>query len=73
MLRQVLRNLLPLTLLHAYKHAAEEGIEIHGGIGFTWEMDCHLYLRRSRHLGQLIGSEHAWRDRLAQQLITEAA
>lgn len=57
----------------AYKHAAEEGIEIHGGIGFTWEMDCHLYLRRSRHLGQLIGSEHAWRDRLAQQLITEAA
>lgn len=57
----------------AYNRAAEESIEIHGGIGFTWEMDCHLYLRRSRHLGQLIGSEHAWRDRLAQQLITEAA
>ena len=63
----------PLAPPTAYKHAAEEGIEIHGGIGFTWEMDCHLYLRRSRHLGQLIGSEHAWRDRLAQQLITEAA
>lgn len=57
----------------AFKHAAEEGIEIHGGIGFTWEMDCHLYLRRSRHLGQLIGSEHAWRDRLAHELIEEAA
>ncbi len=57
----------------AYKHAAEEGIEIHGGIGFTWEMDCHLYLRRSRHLGQLIGSEHAWRDRLAHELIKETA
>ncbi len=57
----------------AYKQAAEEGIEIHGGIGFTWEMDCHLYLRRSRYLGQLIGSEHAWRDRLAHELIKDAA
>lgn len=57
----------------AYTFAAEEGIELHGGIGFTWEMDCHLHYRRARHLGQLIGSEHAWRARLADELIKEAA
>jgi len=57
----------------AFNFAAEEGIEIHGGIGFTWEMDCHLYLRRARYLGQLIGSEHAWRGQLADELIKEAA
>jgi acyl-CoA dehydrogenase len=57
----------------AFNRAAEEGIEIHGGIGFTWEMDCHLYMRRARHLAQLIGSEHTWRIRLADALIREAA
>jgi acyl-CoA dehydrogenase len=57
----------------AYNGAAEESIEIHGGIGFTWEMDCHLYFRRARYLGQLIGSEHAWRSQLADELIGEAA
>ncbi len=57
----------------AYTLASEEAIEIHGGIGFTWEMDCHLHFRRARYLGQLIGSEHAWRAQLADALITEAA
>ncbi len=53
----------------AYNQAAAEGIEIHGGIGFTWEMDCHLYYRRARYLGQLIGSEHAWRSQLTDELL----
>lgn len=57
----------------AFLFAAEEGIELHGGIGFTWEMDCHLYYRRARHLAQVIGSEHAWRARLGDELIKEAA
>ncbi|MCG3169976.1 MAG: Acyl-CoA dehydrogenase FadE28 [Pseudomonadales bacterium] len=57
----------------AFNRAAEEGIEIHGGIGYTWEMDCHLYMRRARYLAQLIGSEHDWRTRLADALIREAA
>lgn len=55
----------------AYNFAAEENIEIHGGIGFTWDMDCHLYLRRSRYLAQVLGSEHLWRSRLADALIEE--
>jgi acyl-CoA dehydrogenase len=57
----------------AYDLAAKESLHIHGGIGFTWDMDCHLHLRRSRYLGQIIGSEHVWRMRLAEALIEEAA
>lgn len=57
----------------AYNYAAEESIEIHGGIGYTWEMDCHLHMRRARHLGQLIGSVHAWRARLGDELLKGAA
>lgn len=57
----------------AYTFAAEESLHLHGGIGFTWEMDCHLHLRRARWLGQIIGNEHAWREQLASSLIEEAA
>ncbi len=57
----------------AYTFAAEEAIEIHGGIGYTWEMDCHLHLRRARHLGQLVGSVHAWRAKLGDELVKGAA
>ena len=62
-----------VSATRAFVVAAEEGIELHGGIGFTWEMDCHLFYRRARQLGQCIGSEHAWRAQLADQLIKEAA
>ena len=62
-----------VSATRAFVVAAEEGIELHGGIGFTWEMDCHLFYRRARQLGQCIGSEHAWRAQLADQLTKEAA
>lgn len=56
----------------AYRLAAEESLHLHGGIGFTWEMDCHLHLRRERWLGQIIGNVHYWREQLAACLIAEA-
>jgi len=62
-----------VSATRAFVVAAEESIELHGGIGFTWEMDCHLFYRRARQLGQCIGSEHAWRAQLADELIKEAA
>ncbi|MGZ6013247.1 MAG: acyl-CoA dehydrogenase family protein, partial [Caulobacteraceae bacterium] len=40
----------------AFWFAAKENIQTHGGIGFTWEMDCHLYYRRSRQLGLVAGA-----------------
>ncbi len=32
----------------AFFHAAKENIQTHGGMGFTWEFDCHLYYRRAK-------------------------
>ncbi|MEI9931198.1 MAG: acyl-CoA dehydrogenase family protein [Rhizomicrobium sp.] len=39
----------------AYHLCAKENIQIHGGMGFTWEMDCHLYYRRAKMLSLLLG------------------
>ncbi|MCB9929472.1 MAG: acyl-CoA/acyl-ACP dehydrogenase [Alphaproteobacteria bacterium] len=52
----------------AFCFAAEENIQTHGGMGFTWEFDCHLYLRRAKHLALTIGGERKWKDRLVAQL-----
>lgn len=57
----------------AYNLAAEEGLHLHGGIGYTWEVDCHLHLRRARWLAQILGNEHHWREHLAVCLVEEAA
>ncbi len=48
----------------AYELAAQENIQTHGGMGFTWETDCHLYYRRSKHLSLVIGAAPFWKDRL---------
>ncbi|HET6182694.1 MAG TPA: acyl-CoA dehydrogenase family protein [Acetobacteraceae bacterium] len=48
--------------------AAKENIQVHGGIGFTWEMDCHLFYRRAKHLGLVLGSARYWKDRLVSEL-----
>jgi alkylation response protein AidB-like acyl-CoA dehydrogenase len=52
----------------AYLFVAATNIQIHGGIGFTWEHPAHLYLRRARSDAQLFG-EPAWhRERYLQQI-----
>jgi alkylation response protein AidB-like acyl-CoA dehydrogenase len=43
------------TALSAYQFAARMNIQLHGGIGFTWEHDAHLYLRRAATLAALAG------------------
>ncbi len=57
----------------AFHFASKENIQTHGGIGFTWESDCHLYYRRSKLLALTIGSERVWKDRLVSGLEQEAA
>jgi acyl-CoA dehydrogenase len=52
----------------AFHFAAKENIQIHGGMGFTWEFDCHLYYRRARQLGLALGSIRRWKDRLIGEL-----
>ncbi|MFE9924534.1 acyl-CoA dehydrogenase family protein [Streptomyces sp. NPDC005774] len=49
----------------AFSHAAEENIQIHGGIGYTWEHDAHLYLKRAKSSEQLFGGPVEHRARLA--------
>lgn len=55
----------------AYHYAAKENIQTHGGIGFTWEADCHLYYRRSKLLALALGSLHSWKDRLISTLVEQ--
>jgi acyl-CoA dehydrogenase len=57
-----------LAATDACTFAAEESIELHGGIGFTWESDCHLYYRRARSLALLLGNKQRWSDRLISSL-----
>jgi acyl-CoA dehydrogenase len=52
----------------AYHFAAKENIQIHGGMGFTWEFNCHLYYRRSRQLTMVLGTQRRWKDRLIRAL-----
>lgn len=55
----------------AFGYAAQENIQTHGGMGYTWEMDCHLYYRRARQLAVALGSRHAWNERLVRELEKE--
>jgi len=48
--------------------AAKENIQTHGGIGFTWEMDPHIYYRRSRQLALVAGAPPVWKERLVSHL-----
>ncbi|CAB4826293.1 MAG: acyl-CoA dehydrogenase [Actinobacteria bacterium] len=52
----------------AYFHAAAENIQIHGGIGFTWEHHAHLYFKRAKSSELLLGDPAYHRELLAQQL-----
>lgn len=45
--------------------AAEEAIQLHGGVGFTWEYDPHLYFKRAQASAVLLGSREAQLDRIA--------
>ena len=52
----------------AFVFVAATNIQVHGGIGFTWEHPAHLYLRRARSDAQLLGSPAWHRERYLQQI-----
>jgi alkylation response protein AidB-like acyl-CoA dehydrogenase len=52
------------------EHAAETVIQVHGGIGFTWEHDAHLYWRRSKVDRFLLGDDVAAYDEVARLAVT---
>jgi alkylation response protein AidB-like acyl-CoA dehydrogenase len=52
----------------AYFHIAAESIQLHGGIGFTWEHSAHLYFKRAKGSETLLGSPAYHRELIAQRL-----
>ena len=52
----------------AFWFAAKENLQTHGGMGYTWEVDCHLFYRRAQQLGLVAGGAKAWKERLVSEL-----
>jgi acyl-CoA dehydrogenase len=52
----------------AFQHCAKNNIQVHGGMGFTWAFDCHLFYRRSNALALGLGSKSTWEDLLIDRL-----
>jgi acyl-CoA dehydrogenase len=52
----------------AFQHCAKNNIQAHGGMGFTWAFDCHLFYRRSNLLALNLGSLSQWQDALIQRM-----
>ncbi len=57
-----------VSATQAYQLCSRDNIQVHGGMGFTWEFDCHLYYRRSNYLALQLGGLAAWEDRLVDAL-----
>ena len=51
-----------------YFHCAAQSVQIHGGVGFTWEYDVHLYFKRAKSTEILFGSPAYHRERVAQHM-----
>ncbi|MGH3202886.1 MAG: acyl-CoA dehydrogenase family protein [Streptosporangiaceae bacterium] len=64
----VLAPLLKAYASEVYSHVAGENIQIHGGIGFTWEHDAHLYLKRAKASELFLGDASYHRERLATRI-----
>jgi acyl-CoA dehydrogenase len=62
-----------LAATEAYDTAARDTVQIHGGIGVTWEAGLHLHMRRARSLAIELGNMLFWEDLLAAELSGVAA
>jgi len=54
-------------------YCTRESIQLHGGVGFTWEYDPHLYFRRAQASSQRLAPLRWWREQVARQLLDAAA
>jgi len=57
-----------ISATQAFQHCSKQNIQVHGGMGFTWEFDCHLYYRRSNALALSLGSLSYWEDQLIERM-----
>lgn len=58
-----------VSAIDAYFLCSKENLQAHGGMGYTWEFDCHLHYRRAQHLSLNLGSGHYWKEQLARELL----
>jgi len=56
------------TCSDTYFHCAAESLQIHGGVGFTWEYDVHLYFKRARSSEVLLGDAAFHREQVARHI-----
>lgn len=56
-----------------YRHCSGEAIQLHGGIGFTWEHHAHLYFKRARATSTWLGTPEQHREVLARIILQEHA
>ncbi len=61
-----------ISATDAYYLVSKENIQAQGGMGFTWEFDCHLYYRRAQLLSTTIGSQPQWKEQLVERLLCAA-
>ena len=61
-----------VSATQAFQLCSRDNIQVHGGMGFTWEFDCHLFYRRSNYLTVLLGGITTWEDKLVNSLSTAA-
>jgi acyl-CoA dehydrogenase len=57
-----------VSATQAFDFAAKENTQTHGGVGYTWEYDCHLFYKRSRDLALALGPQRVWKDKLVNAL-----
>ncbi len=57
-----------VSATQAFQHCAKNNIQVHGGMGFTWETDCHLYYRRANGLALSLGSLSYWENQLIDRM-----
>ena len=60
------------TCSQAFSRIAADAIQVHGGIGFTWEHQAHLYFKRAATDAALLGSAEQHRDRVAEMVLDNA-
>jgi acyl-CoA dehydrogenase len=57
-----------VSAIQAFQLCSRDNIQVHGGMGFTWEFDCHLYYRRSNYLTLQLGGLSEWENKLVDRL-----
>jgi alkylation response protein AidB-like acyl-CoA dehydrogenase len=57
-----------ISATQAFQHCAKNNIQVHGGMGFTWEFDCHMYYRRANTTALGLGSLSYWEDQLIDRM-----